>query len=337
MKLKISVNLPVELSLKDDLFSSMSKRVLITGGAGFVGSHLSDNLTEKGYQVFIIDNLSTGRKENIKKSKKIEFIEGTIADYNLVNQIFHRFKPEIVVHAAASYKDPNNWIEDSLTNVAGSVNIAQLSKATGVKRVIYFQTSLCYGLKPLEQPITLNHPILPQGSSYSISKTAGEEYIELSGLDYISFRLANAYGPRNLSGPLPTFFHRLTNNKSCFVMDTRRDFIYIDDLIEVVLSAIEGKGKKGAYHVSSGSDFSIKELFDATVKALDIKLEKEVEVKERNPDDVYTILLDPSKTNADFNWNTKTPLEEGVNKAIDWYKKYGITQTYTHLKPISVK
>ena len=103
----------------------------------------------------------------------------------------------------------------------------------------------------------------------------------MGGLDFLSFRLANAYGPRNLSGPLPTFYHRLTNNKPCFVMDTRRDFIYIDDLVAVVMKAIDGQGTSGYYHVSSGSDYAIKELFDATVKALGISLAGEVEVRPR--------------------------------------------------------
>ena len=120
---------------------------------------------------------------------------------------------------------------------------------------------------PTEQPITLDHPIRPD-SSYAISKTAGEQYIELSGLDFVSFRLANAYGPRNISGPLPTFFHRLTEGKRVFVMDTRRDFIYVDDLVDVVTQAVVDGTGHGHYHVSSGSDFSIKELFDATVAAL---------------------------------------------------------------------
>jgi UDP-glucose 4-epimerase len=154
----------------------------------------------------------------------------------------------------------------------GTANMVKAALNMKVSRFIYFQTALCYGLRPLEQPITLNHPILPQGSSYAISKTAGEQYIELSGLDYISFRLANAYGPRNLSGPLPTFYHRLTSGLPCFVMDTRRDFIFFQDLIDVVIKAIDGQGSRDLNHVSSGSDFAIKELFDATVKAMVIKL-----------------------------------------------------------------
>ncbi len=307
-------------------------KILITGGAGFIGSHIADCLINRGDKVLSIDNYATGRRDNLTAHKNLTIVEGTIADANLVNDVFDDFQPDIVIHAAASYKDPNNWAEDSRTNVTGSAIVTQAAQRVGAKRLIYFQTALCYGLKPLEQPITLNHPILSQGSSYAISKTAGEQYIELSGIDYISFRLANAYGPRNLSGPLPTFFHRLTSNKPCFVMNTRRDFIYVSDLVDVVMKAIDGQGERGAYHISSGSDYSIKELFDATVKALQIELEQDVEVRERNPDDAYTILLDPSKTNKDFNWKVTTPLETGVQAAIEWYKQYGITQTYTHLK-----
>ena len=313
-------------------------KVLITGGAGFIGSHLADRLLAQGHDVCVIDNYATGRRDNLAPHTKLEVIEGTIADTEVVDRAFHEFNPGLVVHAAASYKDPDNWREDALTNVVGTVNVVQAARRAQVSRLIYFQTALCYGLRPLEQPITLDHPIRSEGSSYAISKTAGEQYVMLSGLDWISFRLANAYGPRNLSGPLPTFYHRLTNNKPCFVMDTRRDFVYIDDLIEVVLMAIEGKGQSGVYHISSGSDYAIKDLFNATVQALGIKLEREVEVRPRNPDDAFTILLDPSKTLRDFvGWKVQTPLEYGVASALDYYKRFGITQTFTHLKALDGK
>ncbi len=307
-------------------------RVFITGGAGFIGSHLADRLLERGDRVFVIDNYATGRRDNLSPHPNLTVIEGSIADVQLVQQLFDEFLPEYVVHAAASYKDPRNWAEDAATNVVGTINVIKASERAKVERLIYFQTALCYGLHPLEQPITIDHPIRPEGSSYAISKTAGEEYIQLSNLDFISFRLANAYGPRNLSGPLPTFFHRLTNNQPCFVMDTRRDFIYVDDLIQVVIMALDGKGEKGFYHISSGRDYSIKELFDASVRSLGISLGGEVEIRPRSPDDAFTILLDPSKTNRDFGWKISTALESGVYSAIQWYKKFGITQTYTHLK-----
>ncbi|MFT5130554.1 MAG: UDP-glucose 4-epimerase [Rhodothermales bacterium] len=307
-------------------------KVFITGGAGFIGSHIAERLVARGDQVLIIDNFATGRRDNVTPGPNLELVEDTIADKGVVDSLFDRFQPDVVVHAAASYKDPNDWEEDSKTNVMGSANLASAAARTGCSRLIYFQTALCYGLKPLEQPITLDHPILPDGSSYAISKTAAEQYIRLSGVDFISFRLANAYGPRNLSGPLPTFYHRLSNDKPCFVMDTRRDFIFINDLVDVVILAIDGKGENGAYHVSSGSDYSIKELFDATLAALEIELEEDVEVRERSEDDVFTILIDPSKTNQDFDWATSTPLGVGVAAAIAWYREFGITQTFTHLK-----
>lgn len=313
-------------------------RVLITGGAGHIGSHIAERLLARGDEVCVIDNYQTGRRDNLTPQDNLRIVEGTIADTPLVDKLFDEFKPEVVVHAAASYKDPQNWKEDALTNVVGAANIAKAAQKAEVRRIIYFQTALCYGLKPIEQPITLQHPYFGGtcngGSSYAISKTGGELYLELSGLDFISFRLANSYGPRNLSGPLPTFYSRLTSGKPCFVMDTRRDFIFVDDLVNVVVKAIDGMGERGVYHVSSGSDYAIKELYDATLKALNITPETEVEVRERGVDDVYTILLDPAKTNKDFDWKVTTPLEDGIKKAIDWYKIHGITQTYTHLKGV---
>lgn len=314
-------------------------KILITGGAGFIGSHLVDNLISNGHEVLVIDNYQTGRRDNLTPQKRLTIIEGTIADSTLVDSIFDEFKPKKIVHAAASYKDPNAWIEDVQTNILGTINIINASRKLKIEKIIYFQTALCYGLKPIEQPITFKHPLFSGGysggSSYAISKTSAEQYIELSGLNFISFRLANAYGPRNISGPLPTFFQRLTTNKKCFVMDTRRDFVFIDDLVECVIKAINGEGGSGYYHISSGSDYSIKELFDATVKALNIKLEEDVEVKKRGEDDVFTILIDPSRTIKDFGWKTSTPLEAGVKKAIEYYQKFGISQTYTHLKQIN--
>jgi UDP-glucose 4-epimerase len=312
-------------------------KVFITGGAGFIGSHLADKLLGRNDQVLVIDNYATGRRDNLQPQANLRVVEGTIADSDLVNRLFDEFKPDVVVHAAAAYRDPDDWSEDARTNVLGSANVVLAARRTGTKRLIYFQTALGYGLKPLEQPITLDHPLRPEGSSYAISKTAGEQYVELGGLDFLSFRLANAYGPRNLSGPLPTFFQRLTTGKACFVMDTRRDFVFINDLVDCVMKAIDGRGDSGYYHISSGSDYSIKELFDATVKALGISMDGEVEVRPRNPDDAYTILLDPAKTNQTFDWQVKTPLEDGVRAAIDWYKENGITQTFTHLKQEEAK
>jgi len=307
-------------------------KVLITGGGGFIGSHLADRLLAEEHEVLVLDNYATGRRDNLEERDGLTIVEDTIEDARVVSETFERFGPDFVVHAAASYKDPDAWGADVLTNSLGTANVVKATKAAGVERLLYFQTALCYGTTPSEQPVTLDHPVRPD-SSYAISKTAGEQYIEMSGLDFLSFRLANAYGPRNISGPLPTFYHRLTEGKPVFVMDTRRDFIFVDDLIDVVVQAVvEGKGH-GHYHVSSGSDFSIKELLDATLAALpEVELDEEVEVRPRNPDDAFTILLDPSRIRQDFGWEPKTSLADGVRMAIDYYREFGISQTFTHLR-----
>lgn len=245
---------------------------------------------------------------------------------------FSKVNPDVVVHAAASYKDPEAWVEDSETNVVGTSIIVNEAKKAEVERFIYFQTALCYGLHPEEQPIPIDHELRPRESSYAISKTAGENYLALSGLNWVSFRLANGYGPRNITGPLPTFFQRLSNGSSVFVMDTRRDFIFIEDLVDVVERAVDGEGEPGPYHVSSGSDVSIEELLQATLKAVGIQLEEPVEVRPRGEDDAFTILLDPSRTHEQFpGWEAKTPLQDGVDRAVGYYREFGIEETFTHL------
>ncbi len=306
-------------------------KVLITGGAGFIGSHLADRLLADGHEILVLDNFSTARRDNLTEQHRLEVVEDTIADRAAVERAFEYFRPELVVHAAASYKDPDDWEEDVRTNALGTAHVVKAALSSGVERIVYFQTALCYGTQPLEQPICLEHPIRPD-SSYAISKTAGEQYIAMSGLDFVSFRLANAYGPRNVSGPLPTFFSRLTEGKPCFVMDTRRDFIYVQDLIDVVLQATLERRGGGYYHASSGSDTSIKELFEATTRALEIEPDEEVEVRPRPPGDAATILLDPSRINQDFGWSPSTTLEEGVARAIEYYRERGIAETYTHLR-----
>ena len=308
-------------------------RVLITGGSGFVGSHLAERLAARGDEVLVVDNYATGRRDNLSgNTPGLEIREGDVADREFMQGAIDDFKPEVVVHAAASYKDPDDWAGDARTNVVGTANVAQAAARSGARRLIYLQTALCYGLHPLEQPITLNHPILPGNSSYAISKTAGEQYIALSGIDWQSFRLANAYGPRNLSGPLPTFFSRLTTDRPCFVMDTRRDFVFVDDVVDVLERAVGGAGRTGAYHIASGTDFSIEELYRATLAALGRATDSPVDVRPRGEDDAPTILLDPSDTEADFKWEVRTPLTVGVRRAVEYYETFGITDTYTHLK-----
>jgi len=306
-------------------------KVLITGGAGFIGSHLAEALLEEGNDVFIIDNLSTGRLDNVPE--KAIFLETDIQRENHIGTYFSSFKPDVVVHAAASYKDPTDWREDTVTNVLGTVNIVKQCLKHDVKRIIYLQTSLCYG-PPQEQPITLRHPLMPQ-NSYAITKTAAERYIRMSGLDYISFRLANCYGPRNLSGPIPTFFKKLNEGKNCTIMRTRRDFVYVDDLVRLLLMAIDGKGS-GVYHISSGRDYSIEDVYWEIYEAMGSELVGKTSPNfiQKGADDVETILLDPSRTKREFG-SVEIPLSYGIGEAIKWYGSHNVDKVYTHLKEIN--
>lgn len=306
-------------------------KVFVTGGAGQVGSTVIDILTARGDDILAIDNFATGRRDNLANSPKTKLVEGTITDPQLVEKLFSEFKPDVVVHTAASYKDPEDWYSDALVNAVGTANIAKASRTHKVGRLIYFQTALCYGTKPIEQPITLDHPINPVNSSYAISKTAGENYVQFSGVDWVTFRLANVIGPRNVSGPLPIFYRRLSEGKKCFVTPARRDFCFAEDLANVVVQAVAGKGR-GTYHFSSGKDVSIRELYDAVVRAMKINDYPEPEEKPLGPDDAASILLDPSRTFADFGAVQFTSLDNIAKSAVDHWNVHGVEGGYTHLK-----
>lgn len=305
-------------------------KVLITGGLGQIGSHTAEMLLSRGDQVTVIDNLATGRKEHLEAHPELTVIIGTIADRDLVAATLRDFGPDIVIHAACSYSDPDDWYNDTLTNCVGGALLVDEAKKAGVSRFIYFQTALCYGLHPQEQPITLNHPRNPEGSSYAISKTANELYIELSGIDFVTFRLANVIGPRNVAGPLPIFFQRLKDGRTCFVTESRRDFVFVKDLARTVLKACDGIGH-GAYHFSSGTDVAISALYDHVVNAMGLPEYPAPEMRELGPDDVASILLDPSRTLADFGPIEFTPLAETVAEAIAYYQEHGTLGEYTHL------
>ena len=306
-------------------------RIFVTGAAGQVGSHVVDSAIARGDEVVGIDNFATGREVHVALSSQYNFVKGSISDTELVDRLVGEFKPDVVVHTAAAYKDPDDWLTDVDTNVRGMVNLVDAAKTHSVGRFVYFQTALIYGVKPEENPVSLQHPRRVDNSSYSISKGAAEDYLVLSGIDYVTFRLANVVGPRNVSGPLPIFFQRLSEGKKCFVTPARRDFVYVGDLVKAVMMASQGTGK-GAYHFSSGGDVAIIELYDEVVKAMGIGEYPEPERRELSPDDAPSILLDPSRTFADFGNIEFTPLAVTVWNAVKYYQEFGVTGGYTHLK-----
>jgi nucleoside-diphosphate-sugar epimerase len=305
-------------------------RVLITGIAGSLGSNIAERLITRGDRVLGIDNFSTGSADALPSSNALAFVEGSIADHALIKSWFESFKPELVVHSAASYKNPDDWREDVATNTLGTANLVQASLAHGVKRFINFQTALCYG-KPREKPVSLSHPLMPF-TSYGISKTAGELYLMSSGLPYVSLRMASVYGPRHYVGPIPTFYKRLKSGQKCFATDTRRDYVAMADFLNLFDRITAPDAPTGVYHLSTGTDISIREIFDAVAGEVGIKLDAPVEVRPSDPDDVASILLDPAKTEADFGWRAGTSFREGLRDLVAWYDKNGVEQTFSHLR-----
>src|SRR5947207_12657087 len=141
-------------------------KVFVTGGSGLVGSTLIDRLLARGDTVLAIDNFVTGRRDNLQPHPQLRLVEDSIVDAAVVDGLVGDFRPDVVIHTAASYKDPDDWEADARTNCVGSAIVARACRDHKVSRRIYFQTALCYGTKPIEQLLTLDHPINPARHSY---------------------------------------------------------------------------------------------------------------------------------------------------------------------------
>lgn len=306
-------------------------RVLITGGAGMVGSHVAELLEARGNEVIIVDNFATGRPEHLLNLRTQYKFEDSIANESLYDQLSAQFSNiDVIVHTAASFANGNDWSDHINTNVLGTALMTRLAQKFNC-RLIYFQTALCYGDNPTIQPVPLEYPRQPMASSYAISKTAGEFYIEQSGVDFVTFRLANIVGPRNLSGPLPIFYKRISAGEKCVIANAKRDFIDVRNLATVVLQAIDGRGN-GAYHFSSGKDVQIIDLYKKVVSAMRLDSEPEFDFQENTAGGPPSILLDPTRTYTDFDMPTLNSIEETVSGAISYYEKFGVTREVTHLK-----
>jgi nucleoside-diphosphate-sugar epimerase len=309
-------------------------RILITGGAGCLGSNLIEHWLPKGHQIFVIENFATGKREVVPEVDGLTVKEGSIVDEALVNACFSLFKPDVVIHAAAAYKNPDDWIEDSRTNVIGSAYVARAAKAQGVKRLVNFQTALCYG-RPQQLPIFASHPTAPF-TSYGISKTAGEQFMLLSGVPTLSLRIANVTGPRLAIGPIPTFYKRLKAGQNCFCSDTARDFLDMSDFLNFMDMAVKADSPTGVFNLASGEAHSIKEIFDIVTDYLGLGV-KEVPVVPPAADDVPVVSLDASETTQAFGWRAQIAFAETIRRQLAWYDKYGVTDVFSHLKSPSVQ
>lgn len=286
-------------------------RVMITGAAGFIGSHLWGALEDHGHEVGGVDNFQTGRWENLTEKQAVMLSSLDIVDRRRFYHVANLLNPEVVIHCAASYKDPDKWHLDTQTNVEGGINASLVAKHHGA-HLVYFQT------------------ILPPVSSYAISKTASEQYMRLSGVPLTVFRLANIYGPRNLSGPVPVFYKRISEGQPCTIVDTTRDMVFVEDLVRGVVDVVEAN-TAGTFDMCSGEQSSISDIFKYVRESLGVSDIDSVPTHLTRPesDDVQGTI---SPLNAPPGWKPTTPLSEGIEKAVHWYQQNGVGDTYTHLK-----
>lgn len=304
-------------------------RILITGGAGCLGSNLIEYWLPRGHEILVIDNFATGKREVVPPVAGLTVIEGSIADKALVDRAFAAFKPTHVVHSAASYKDPNDWREDAATNVLGTIHVVEAARAAAIRRIVNFQTVLCYG-RPEVTPIPVDHPLRPF-TSYGISKVAGEQYLALSGLPFASLRLASVIGPRLAIGPIPTFYKRLKAGQGCFCSDAVRDFLDMEDFFAAMDLVMADNAPSGIFNVSSGHGRTIREVYDAVRAHLRLDPDPNVKVVPVGDDDAPSVVPDPSVTKARLGWRAEVPFEQAISRLLIWYDAHGVTDVYSHL------
>jgi len=304
-------------------------RILITGGAGCLGSNLVEHWLPQGHEILVLDNFATGKREVVPPLPRLSLLEGSIAQREFVDLAFASFQPTHVVHSAAAYKDPADWREDAATNVLGTINVVEAARSHQVARVLNFQTVLCYG-RPDRVPIPVEHPLRPF-TSYGISKVAGEQYLAMSGLPFASLRLANVTGPRLAIGPIPTFYKRLKAGQGCFCTDAQRDFLDMADFLAAVDLVMRDDAATGIFNVSSGEGHSIRDVYDAVRSHLKLPPDPDVKVVPVGEDDVPAVVPDPSRTKSVLGWNAKVAFAETIERMLSWYDAHGVSDIYSHL------
>lgn len=292
-----------------------AKNVLITGGAGFIGSHVGDLLIENGYNVFIVDNLSSGCDCNL--NKKAKFYNLDINSPDLEN-VFKENKIDYVFHFAAqanvsfSTKFPT---VDATENILGSINILTLAKKYGVKKFIPASTAAVYGV-PKHLPLDETHDTTCL-SFYGISKLTMEKYTELFGVDYIIFRFANVYGPRQSAhgeaGVVAIFADKMKNNEDITIHgdgEQTRDFVYVSDIAQACLRAIQSEIKNEIINVSTNKAISINKLYELMAQKYGYK--KAPQYTEARFGDIKHSILDNKKCATLFGFAPETSVGDGL-------------------------
>jgi len=293
-------------------------RILVTGGAGFIGSWLVTALLDIGHQVAVIDNLVTGNL--LRLDRRAVFYQTDICDKSLLT-IIQKEQSEIVFHLAAqvSVKNSMNSPRSDLhTNIDGSVNLFQLSGQNGVKKIIYTSSAAVYGF-PLQLPISENDPIKPL-SAYGISKYAAEMYLQLIsstyGMDHTIFRFANVYGSGQSTeqegGVVAIFADKLYNSHPIEVFgdgEQTRDFIFVNDVVTACLKSID-YGNNEIFNISTGQANSVNQVHQSITRILG--KEGVIKYLPARPGDIRHSVLNPEKANDMLGWNARYDLEHGL-------------------------
>jgi UDP-glucose 4-epimerase len=302
-------------------------KILVTGGAGFIGSNVVDALVKDGHEVTVLDNLSTGKEENI--NPEVKFYNIDLLDIESLEFVFREFKPDVVNHHAAQI-DVRKSVEDPAfdaeTNIIGSINLFELSINYGVRRIIFSSTGgALYG--ELEKlPVDEDTPIEPI-SPYGVAKYCVENYLNyfkrLYGIERVILRYANVYGPRQDSlgeaGVVAIFAGKILKGEKPVIYgdgNQTRDYIYVEDVVKANVLAFEGK--EGIYNIGTGKETSVNELINvfSNVLGKEIKLEYAPPRK----GEVSRISLDGEKVKKELSFVPKYSLEEGIRKTIEWYR-----------------
>ena len=308
----------------------MSTKILVTGGAGFIGSHLVDRLIQEGNEVIVVDNLSTGKRKNI--NKKAQFYKMDIQSKR-IERVFRNERPLIVVHLAAqmsvrhSTDDPGF---DAQVNILGTINVLEHAVRQGVRKVTFASSGgVVYGEQEIF-PASESHRTEPL-SPYGISKLAGEKYLayyaNATGLRYVALRFANVYGPRQDSegeaGVVAIFSKQMLDGGQPIVNGTgkqTRDFIYVDDAVEAILVTL-GEDVQGIFNVGTGQETTINECY-GIIKSLTKCQCKELYGAAKKGEQFRSV-LDVTKLREVFGWDPQITLQEGLTRTVDFFRGTG--------------
>ncbi len=305
-----------------------ARKILVTGGAGFIGSNIVDRLVELGHKVVIVDDLSTGHLRNLNRAAT--FYHTSITSPG-VEEVLQREEPEIVIHHAAqvnvreSVKDP---AKDAETNILGSVRLIENARLQGVEKFIYASSGGAVYGDPQYLPCDEEHPVRPI-SPYGLSKHVTEQYLELYRrlyqMDYTILRYGNVYGPRQdpkgEAGVVAIFIQAMLEGKQPSIFGTgeqERDFVYVGDVVEANVLALE-KGSGRVYNIGTGVGTSVNRIFDL-LKGI-LKFPWRPVYHPAKPGEVFKIHLDISRAKNELGWQPKTSLEEGLEMTVEHMKK----------------